>query len=275
MRVPNRIMWSHGVMYEAAHGWKRKILKLLDKILASMSTKIICVSKSVSKVYKSSNKLFVIGKGSCTGVDTKITFNPATINDVKISEIRSKFGLKKDDFIVGFCGRFVNDKGIHELVDGFEMLKKRHPEKSIKLLLIGDLDNYDGISNSFFDYLKNNETIVVTGRVDHENISHYFSLFDVFVLPSYREGFGMVTIEAGAMGVPAIVSKATGCIDSIVENQTGLYCDISPESICEQLEYMMLNDDERQRMGENARKWIVENFETEEMLPLVEKIIVE
>jgi glycosyltransferase involved in cell wall biosynthesis len=83
---------------------------------------------------------------------------------------------------------------------------------------------------------------------------------DAFVLPSYREGFPTVVLEASAMALPLIVSRSTGCIDSIIENQTGVYCDITPESIAEAV--MTFADKEKAyRFGQAGRQFVLENFE--------------
>ena len=112
-----------------------------------------------------------------------------------------------------------------------------------------------------------------SGRVNHGDIYLYFSLFSIVVLPSYREGFGMVTIECAAMNVPAIVSKSTGCIDSIIENNTGLYCDINSISIAEKIEFMIDNEKTRRQMGLNARIHVMEMFDNTVIWPYVVKVI--
>jgi glycosyltransferase involved in cell wall biosynthesis len=98
---------------------------------------------------------------------------------------------------------------------------------------------------------------------------------DVFVLPSYREGFPTVVLEASAMERPVITTKKTGCIDSIVENETGVFVDIEGTSIAEGIE-RFFDKDNAERMGKNGRKWVVENFEhtivREAMLNLINEL---
>lgn len=278
-KVPNRIIFAHGVVFETLKGSKRKLVILMDKLVALMSHKTVCVSPSVAairlqhKIEKPSRQ-YLLGKGTCGGIDTQQKFNPANLNATEQSKLKISLGIRDDDFIVGFCGRLVRDKGIYELVEGFRLFKQKHKHlKSIKLMVIGKREVRDAISQSLNDTIDNSQDIIHIETVDHGDISKYFALFDVIVLPSYREGFGMVTIECGAMEVTAIVSKSTGCIDSIIEGKTGLYCDITPQSIADQLDYMYSNPTSRKEMAKNARKHIESNYDNSAIWPYVINVI--
>ena len=98
----------------------------------------------------------------------------------------------------------------------------------------------------------------------------YYQLMDVFVLPSYREGFGMSVLEASAMNKPVLVSRSHGCVDSIVEGETGLYIDISPEDIAAQIECVKGSTNS---YGVKGRKWVCENFDSESMWPKVSSLL--
>ena len=168
----------------------------------------------------------------------------------------------------------VQDKGIKELVDAFKLIKqKRSNDHSIKLFLIGPVEVRNSISQELVDFIKTGEDIINLGSVNHDDIYKYFSLFSVVVLPSYREGFGMVTIECAAMNIPAIVSKSTGCIDSIVENETGLYCEINARSIADKINFMIDYEEKRKEMGEKARRLVVELYDNKVVWPHVIKVI--
>lgn len=268
MRVPNRIIFAHGVLFETLRGLKREFIILMDKIVAAMACKTVCVSQSVAKMrqaYKIENvsQEFFLGAGTCGGIDTQNLFNPDRLVKSEQESLKNELGIKNGDFIIGFCGRLVRDKGIKELVDGFKQIKQRYTNSSnIKLFVIGSGEARDSISAELMDYINNRADIIHVDRVEYTDIYKYFALFSVMVLPSYREGFGMVTIECAAMRVPAIVSKSTGCIDSIEENKTGIYCDITAESIAEQIDYMMTNPKIRKEMGEYARNIVVELYDS-------------
>ncbi|MDE6423349.1 MAG: glycosyltransferase, partial [Muribaculaceae bacterium] len=112
--------------------------------------------------------------------------------------------------------------------------------------------------------------IIATGRIAKNMLPLYYQLMDVFVLPSYREGFGMSVLEASAMNKPVLVSRSHGCVDSIVEGETGLYIDISPEDIAAQIECVKGSTNS---YGVNGRKWVCENFDSESMWPKVSSLL--
>lgn len=278
-RIPNRIIFAHGVIFETQNGFKRKLIILMDKLVAAMAHKTVCVSKSVAKV-RTENKIedkrqqYFLGAGTCGGIDTKQQFNPELLDPLEQEKLKASLGIHPHDFIVGFCGRLVRDKGIYELVEGFKLFKQRHQnDKDIKLLIIGKREVRDAISLSLNETINTSKDIIHIESVDNQVIYKYFALFDIMVLPSYREGFGMVTIECGAMEVPSIVSKSTGCIDSIIERKTGIYCDINPISIADQLDYMYTNPELRIEMGKNARKYIETNYDNSVIWPQVIRVI--
>ena len=115
--VRNRIYYRHGLVYTTARGFKRFILKSVEKLTARVATRIVNVSPSLSKLaiadnLNSDSKQSLIGAGTCGGIDTQTLFNPELIDPEKLNRWREKFGLKGDEFVVGFCGRLSNDKGI-------------------------------------------------------------------------------------------------------------------------------------------------------------------
>ncbi len=278
-RVPNRIIFAHGILFETLRGPKRELVILMDKLVAMMSHKTVCVSPSVARVrlnynIERSSRQYILGKGTCGGIDTNNKFNSSNLDPKEQHRIKDSLGIKDSDFIVGFCGRLVRDKGINELVEGFILFKQKfqNPE-NIKLMIIGHRENRDSISLDLNKIIERSPDIIHLESVDNNEIYKYFSLFDVLVLPSYREGFPTVTIECGAMEVPTIVSKSTGCIDSIISGETGIYCDITPESIADQLDFMYSNPKIRIEMGKNARKHIENNYDHKVVWPHILKVI--
>jgi glycosyltransferase involved in cell wall biosynthesis len=205
-------------------------------------------------------KQVLIGHGTCNGIDTISKFNSDLVSDDERHAIRQYLEFNDDDFVVGFCGRIVRDKGIIELAKAIEILSQRHPNKSIKLLVIGAFEKRDAVPQATAVFLQESPLVKFTGHVPFDDIQKYYTPMNVLVLPSYREGFGLVTTEAGAMGVPAIVSRSTGCIDSIIENETGVYCDIEPNDIANKIE-LFFNKEYAKETGKNARQFVRDNFE--------------
>lgn len=272
----HRIYYRHGLIYTTANGFKRLLLKNIERLTALLATDIINVSPSLSTIalkdhLNSKTKQYVIGKGTCGGIDAKKLFNPDLIDRNKRNNIEKKHELSKNDFIIGFCGRICRDKGIIELLKGYKLFNNKHPRISAKLLLIGDYDDRDILSEDIKKELECDPNIIITGFIPHKDIPLYYDLMSVFVFPSYREGFGMSVIEASAMRIPILVSKSHGCIDSIDEHNTGEYIDISPESICSGLE-KMTDIDLRTNYGNNGRMFVIDNFDYTVMWPQILKL---
>lgn len=271
--VRNRVYFRHGVIYTTMQGVRRTIFKMEERFVASIATNVINDSHSLSKVaitdkLNSTSKQNVIGHGTCGGIDAHCIFNPELIDNKRLENWRNNLSLNKSDIVFGFCGRICKDKGIPELVDAFKMFQKKHTNLNTKLLLIGVIDERDILPQVTKDAIQNNKDIVVTGWIKRCDIPYYYSLLDVFVFPSHREGFGMCILEASAMEKPILVSRAHGCVDAIVEHETGEYIELSAEAICKGLE-LMLDAGLRKQLGKNGRKKVLEWYDFKVMWPLI------
>ena len=271
--VKTRIYYRHGLIYTTATGLKRTIFKTVERLTALLATNIINVSPSLCQLavkdkLNSDAKQTVIGCGTCGGIDTIDTFNPAKVSVDTVSALRHTLGIPDGAFVVGFCGRLCHDKGIIELIDGFGWFNQAHPEIDARLLLVGPYDARDILPQYIKDEIESNPLIIAPGAVSHHYLPNYYSLMDVFVFPSYREGFGMTVIEASAMRLPILVSRSHGCVDSIREDVTGRYIDLTPESIATSL-IEMLNPELRQRLGDAGRDFVTVNFERTAMWPKI------
>lgn len=272
--VKTRIYYRHGLIYTTATGLKRLIYKSVEQLTAALATNIINVSPSLSKLavvdhLNSNKKQAVIGYGTCGGIDTENLFNPALLSEQKQDELRRSI-VGECDFVVGFCGRLCKDKGISELINGFKLFLTKHPLIKSKLLLVGGYDTRDILPESIKNEIAINPNILSIGRQEKNLLPYLYSMMDVFVFPSYREGFGMCVIEASAMRVPVLVSRSHGCIDSIKENISGRYIDVSAESIADGVS-IMLDSILRRELGTGGRKFVVDNFEQKKLWPIIKK----
>lgn len=197
-----------------------------------------------------SKEIELIWNGSINGIDTAY-FDPDKVNKAEIERITEK------DFVFGFVGRIVKDKGIEELVCAFlELLKDN---KNIKLLILGDFEENVNLSPEIVDKIHNHPNIVYVGR--QQDVRPFFKIMDVFVLPSYREGFGMVLIEAGAMKIPSIVTNISGCNEVIVNNKTGFLIENkNKKDLYSKMKYIIDNQDMINEIGENARISVEERY---------------
>ena len=207
-----KVMIAHGVLHDTMHGLARKMVIWEQKFDVAFAKKVVCVSPSVARRRREdgieeASKQVILGGGSCNGVDAIEKFNPELISAIVTVQLKEKYGIKEGDFVVGFSGRLVHDKGISELSQAFSQLKAKHEGESIKLLIIGEPEKRDAVPQHVMDILYNNKDVIFTGKVPYSEIQRYYLLMDVLVLPSYREGFPTVVLEAGAMGLPVIVSR--------------------------------------------------------------------
>lgn len=271
--VKTRVYYRHGLVYTTAHGLKRFILKSVERLTAMFANHVVNVSPSLSRLAVTDclnpyQKQRVIGKGTCGGIDAKNTFNPDLISDEELSTLRLSLGLDSADFVIGFCGRLCKEKGIRELVDGFRLFRQRNSSLPAKLLLVGPYDQRDVLPAEYVREIETNPDIIATGKIDKARLPYYYALMDVFVFPSYREGFGMSVLEASAMKVPVLVSRSHGCVDSIVEHVTGEYVDIDARGISAGLENMK-DAYLRSTLGVGGRERVLQYYDYNVMWPLV------
>lgn len=258
--VKKRVFFRHGLNYETATGIKRSILIFCEKITSRLSTKIICVSnylieRSIKDRISPKDKMSVLNIGSCNGVDAINTYNPDNINPNEISSLRDKLGISKTDFIIGFVGRLVKDKGISELVDAFEILN----QENAKLLLVGPLENGDALPLKTVERIKSNPNIIYVGLVEN-GLELYYSLMNVFILPTHREGFGVSLLEAQAMSIPVLTTAHTGARDAIKPNESGEFIDLSIDSIAQHLLKYINSPELAKQYGANGRQFVLDNF---------------
>lgn len=207
-----------GLRYLGSAGFGRTILKSLEKVTCGCSTHIECVSNSnmemgVREGLFPREKVTVIWNGSSGGVDfDKFDYGK---REQWRREVRKELGYMDSDFVYGFVGRITGDKGVNELLQAFLSLHTTE-----KLFLIGWQENTDTLNPQWIDKARNNANIQF--HIPVTDVERYFAAIDVLLLPSYREGFGNVVIEAAAMGTPAIVTDIPGPTDAIERGKTAL-----------------------------------------------------
>ena len=248
-----------GYRYLSAKGVAKIILKMLEKISCGNSTSIECVSQSnlslgIREGIFPLNKAIVVWNGSTGGVD----LNRFTIvkRNQWSDEVRTELGYESMDFVFGFVGRITRDKGINELLEAFFELNN-----GSKLLLVGEVEHEETLNSELFIKAKNSDNIYFHKSV--RDIERYYAAMDALILPSYREGFGNVIIEAGALGTPSIVSNIPGPIDIVCNGKTGLVCEVQNISSLVKCMREMENQSECRKLGENVEKYVRESFDSE------------
>ena len=249
-----------GFRYLGAHGISRFVLKTIERVSCCNSTSIECVSRSnlelgiKEKVFPA-EKATVVWNGSTGGVNLE-RFDYSKRAAWR-NELREKLGYEAADFIYGFAGRITRDKGINELLEAFFELKD-----DSKLFLIGNVEDENTLDKKLWMKAKNHPNVQIHTAVS--DIERYFAMIDVLVLPSYREGFGNVVIEAAAVGTPAIVSNIPGPIDTIDAGKTALTVEVKhAKDLKEKMAIMrggIYND-----MAKNDISFVRDNFDSDKL----------
>ena len=254
-----------GLRYMGAAGIGRALLKQLEKTACHNATDIECVSRSnllmsVNEGLFNAEKATVVWNGSTGGVDLK-RFDCGR-REVWRGEIRRQLGLDDRAFVYGFVGRITRDKGVNELLTAFFEL---HDDS--KLLLIGFDSETDTPDQSLLKKARRSDRIIFHDSVT--DIERYYAAIDVLLLPSYREGFGNVVIEAAAVGTPAIVSDIPGPTDAIDREKTAFT--VKPGDARGLKEAMIrIRQSDYRLMGKEASKFAADHFDSE---ILFEKIL--
>lgn len=262
--VPARVYLLRGLKLETSMGWKRSILLAAERIAAACSHLVVCNSESLrSKALKlgiaDESKLWLLGDGSSKGVDVD-RFSAGS------TDVRAKHGIPLFVPLVGYVGRLTKDKGIPELIKGFELVLDVLP--SARLLLVGWFDeSEDALSKELRELICIHPRIVCTGFTS--DTAPYYRAMDVMVLPTWREGFPNVALEAAASGVPVITTLSTGSRDAVVPEVTGLLVPPGyPEAISEAVLSLLRDPNRCYTMGRAARRWVIRNFTDARVLGL-------
>lgn len=246
-----------GFRYLGVTGITRRILKLIEKITCNLSTSIECVSNSnlrfgVKEKLFEEGKATVVWNGSTGGVDLS-RFDYRKREQWR-KEIRDEQGFREHDFIYGYVGRITKDKGINELLKAFLSM-----ETCAKLFLIGKFENDGSLDRELLEKARNNSNVKFHDSV--YDIERYYAAIDVLILPSYREGFGNVVIEAGAMGTPAIVSDIPGPTDTIEKDKTAFVVPVKNSEALIDAMYRIRSADYK-AMGQNATEFVQNKFDS-------------
>ena len=222
-QVPIRVYEMHGLPFETRRGWKRWVLIQLEKLICRLATGVLAVSNSLKAVaaqhrISSESSIFVPSLGSCNGVDATHTFNGERLDRDRLKQVAASLNLSGK--VIGFIGRLNHDKGLKELAESWQLLRGHYPD--ITLLILGEPEGQSPAEHQFLEQLSADKRVRMLGHVS--DVPYYLALMNVLVLPTYREGFVNVLLEAAAMQVPVVASRVTGVVDAVINEQTGLLC---------------------------------------------------
>ena len=258
-RVPIRVHTFTGLVFPTSTGMKRKMLMLTDKITCACATHIIPEGEGVKNdllnhgITKKPMK--VLGYGNVRGVDMDYYSRRPEV--IRASEtIR-----EKEKFTFLFVGRIVRDKGINELVAAFSKIHDKYPET--RLILVGKYeDSLDPVSKETRKTIDEHDGISAVGLKHGIDLLAYYAAADCYISPSYREGFPNTVLEAGALGLPSIVTDINGSREIIIEGENGTIIPSKDEhALYNAMERMMNDKKGLHEMASKARKLIGDRFE--------------
>ena len=256
--VPCRLHTVAGLPLLVASGKKRKLLEFVERLTYACATNVYPNSFNMQKIivdngYAKKEKLKVLANGSSNGIDTAF-FSREAVSETDVSRHK-----RSEVFTFVFVGRIVKDKGTNELVHAFQRLKGKH--ENVRLLLVGPFEKeLDPVLPDVEKSILEGDNIEFVGF--QNDVRPFMAAADVLVLPSYREGFPNVVMQAGAMGLPCVVTDINGCNEIIIPKENGLIVPPKDEvALYEAMKYAMEHSDEMRQMGERARSLIVKRYE--------------
>lgn len=266
-RVPVRIYHMHGLPFTTATGCKRALLMWSERISCRLAHHVLCVSASVSQVAVDAGlcpkkKIGVLAKGTINGVDAAQRFNGASLPPALREETRRRYQIPSDALVLGFIGRIVRSKGIIELAGAWATLRQEFPQ--LRLLLVGPYERQDPIPPAIDQQLRSDTRVHLIG--EEWNIPPLYAAMDVFVLPTYREGFPSVLLEAASMKIPVVATRVPGCMDAVQDGVTGMLVPPYDAAGLAGAVRMYLRDSElRACHGAAARDRVLRDFRPEQI----------
>lgn len=253
-RVPVRVHTFTGLVWPTTTGLKRRVLMMTDWITCACATHVIPEGRGVMDDLRrggiTRKPMRVLGYGNVMGVDM-----------ARFSPERFAPRVRTGVFTFLFVGRIVRDKGVNELIEAFQRLNAEHP--STRLVLVGNYErNLDPVSDETQRLIDTNDAIQTVGHKDGDDLPHAYAAADCFVMPSYREGFPNTVLEAGAMGLPSIVTDINGSREIVENGKNGFV--VPPRdaaALHDAMERMLTDDAARQRMAREARPMIASRFD--------------
>ncbi|OAB26011.1 glycosyl transferase family 1 [Flavobacterium fryxellicola] len=261
-RVPIRIHTFTGLIFPSKKGVLQQILIVMDRLLCRFATHIYPEGEGVKEDLKrygiTTKPLKVIANGNVNGIDISF-FDPELYGAAEKVKLKSQLNIKEHDFVFIFVGRLVGDKGINELVTAFQKLHL--VVNDIKLLLVGPFEQeLDPLNGQTLEIINQSDHIQCVGF--QTDVRSYFAIADALVFPSYREGFPNVVLQAGAMGLPSIVTNISGCNEIIIEGKNGTIIPVKEvNALYESMLKMSTDVVFRNQLQVNARPLIASRYQ--------------
>jgi len=271
--VPVRMHTVAGLPLMVTSGLKRTLLEMTERFTYASAHKVLPNSKGletfmVKELNISQNKIRLIGKGSSNGIDTSY-FKSTQELRTKAEITRQQYGIKPNDLVFCFIGRIVKDKGIIELVSAFKRVAdeikndpgSRGNARKLFLMMIGPFEEeLDPLPPDVMRFLREDIRVILAGFQD--DVRPGLIASDIFVFPSYREGFPNVVMQASLLEVPSIVSDINGCNEIIEHNVTGLIVPPKDErKLADAMLKLAINPDLRRSLAGAAHRYVSMHYD--------------
>jgi glycosyltransferase involved in cell wall biosynthesis len=253
-----------GLAYEGKTGVQGAILRAATWVPCRLADVTLAISNSVRDQVSRDGlgepeSIRVLGSGSSNGIDV-VRFAPEKC--AAGSAIREKYRIAPDAVVFGFVGRMTRDKGIEELTQAFKTVNEEFPQSV--LLIVGGYEERDRPSDEAITFISTHRGVRHVGW--QSDVVPYMAAMNIFVLPTFREGFGAVLLEAAAMGIPAVTTNATGARDAVIDGLTGLQVPIADVAALKDALARLARDPSlREAMGRAGREWVCKNFDQKDV----------
>lgn len=264
--VPVVFLSIFGLVQMTRTGISRRLLDATTRLACRLADRVWCDSFSMRDYMAreglcNESRLFVVGNGSVNGIDAAGAFFPES-NSPASAEMRSDFGIPLDTLVIGFVGRLTGDKGMHELATAWRVLREQRPD--LHLLLVGPLEAQDPMQPEDESLFRQDDRVHIAGP--QRNVAPFLAAMDIFVMPSYREGFGVANLEAAAMSLPVVATRIPGCVDSVRDGVTGTLVPVrQADALREAIERYVEDESLRAAHGRAGRARVLTDFRPEDI----------
>jgi glycosyltransferase involved in cell wall biosynthesis len=268
--TPIRIYGVLGLPFMTATGYRQFLLTWSERVACKLAHQVFSVSHSIREIIVANGicpaeKVKVLVNGSVNGVDADGRFNPDHSKRQRATA-RQMYNIPAEANVVGFIGRRVRDKGIVELTAAWRRLRETYP--NAYLLVVGPPELQDAVPAATEQLLQQDVRVRMPGFVD--DILLAYAAMDIFVLPTYREGFPVSLLEAAAVELPAVATRVPGCVDAIVDGITGtLVPAFDDEALADAIRRYLDQPELRTTHGRAARERVMREFRPEPILEAV------
>jgi glycosyltransferase involved in cell wall biosynthesis len=263
-RVPLRVYHLHGLPMVTATGLKRRLLRWCERVSCRLAHQVFSVSPSLREVALAEGlgapgKIAVLLNGTINGVDADGAFNPARLPPESRAAVRAKHGISAAAPVVGFVGRLARDKGVAELAAAWRYLRAEYP--NLHLLIVGPPEPHDPLPDDVERALHGDARVHLTGELELADMPRCYGAMEILVLPTYREGFGTILMEAAAMALPVVATRIPGCVDAVRDGETGTLVPVRDAAALAAAVRGYLDDGALgRRHGEAARARVLRDF---------------